>query len=114
MEDSGSLTLTCDFENSLKTNALADSGATINLMSYYCYKKLDSLELKTTIIAIYMADRSITYPHRVIEDLLVKVGKFVFLVDFEVLDMHEDEELPIILGRHFLSTINALVDFHNS
>lgn len=66
-------------------------------MPYSLYKKLDSLKLNTTRMDIHMADRSITYPREIIEDLLVKVRKFVFSVDFVVLDMKEDEELPIIL-----------------
>lgn len=61
-----------------------------------------------------MTDPSITYPHGIIEDLLVKVGKFVFTVDFVVLDMKEDEDLPIILGRPFLRTARALIDIHDS
>lgn len=59
-------------------------------------------------MTIHMTDRSIMYPRGIIEDLLVKVGKFVFLVDFVVQDMKEDEELPIILGRPFLSIVHAV------
>ena len=57
-----------------------------------------------------MADRSLTYPQRVIEDVLVKVDKFIFPVDFVVLDMEEDLEIPLILGRPFLATGRALID----
>ena len=61
-----------------------------------------------------MANHSHTYPRGTIEDLLVKLGKSIFLVYFVVLDMMEDENLPIILGRPFLSTARALVDIYDS
>lgn len=104
----------CEFGNTIKINALANSGATINLMPYSFYKKHDFPQLKSTNIVILMVCRWITYPCGVIKNLLIKEQKFIFLVNFTVLDMKEEDNLPIILGRHFLSTINALVDFHNS
>ena len=57
-----------------------------------------------------MTDRSIALPRRILEDVLVKVDKFIFPVDFVVLDMEEDREVPIILGRPFLATGQALID----
>ena len=60
-----------------------------------------------------MADRSLTYPRGVIEDVLVKVDKFIFPVDFVVLGMEEDWEIPIILGGPFLATGRALIDVHS-
>ena len=57
-----------------------------------------------------MADRSITYPREIVEDVLVKVDKFIFPVDFIVLDMEEDYEVSIILGRPFLATGRAMID----
>ena len=56
------------------------------------------------------ADRSIKYPYGVIEDVLVKVDKFYFPVDFTILDIDEDKEIPLILGRPFLATGGALID----
>ncbi|GKD17206.1 DNA-directed DNA polymerase [Tanacetum coccineum] len=61
-------------------------------------------------MSIQLADRSIKYPIGVCENLLVKVGKFIFLVDFLVLEMDEDELVPIILGRSFLATTRAVID----
>ena len=55
-----------------------------------------------------MTDHSITHPRGIVEDLLVKAVKFIFLVDFVVLDMKEDEDLPIIFGRPFFSTARAV------
>ena len=60
-----------------------------------------------------MADRSMASPKGVIEDVLIKVGKFIFLVDFVVLDMNEDEKLPLILGRPFLAISQALIDIES-
>ena len=60
-----------------------------------------------------MANRSLTYPRGFIEDVLVKVDKFIFPVDFVVLDMKEDREILLILGRPFLATGRALIDVHS-
>ena len=57
-----------------------------------------------------MADRSVKHPRGIIEDMLVKVDKFIFPVDFVVLDMEKDKNIPIILGRPFLATERALID----
>ncbi|XP_073314707.1 uncharacterized protein [Primulina huaijiensis] len=79
-------------------------------MPYSCFEKLGIGEVKPTTISLQLADRSIKYPRGFIEDVLVKVDKFIFLVDFVVLDMEEDRENPLILGRPFLVTGRALID----
>ena len=61
-------------------------------------------EPKSTTISLQLADRSYQHPRGIVENVLVKVGKFVFLVDFVILDMEEDDSVPIILGRPFLDT----------
>ncbi|GJR38135.1 reverse transcriptase domain-containing protein [Tanacetum coccineum] len=63
-------------------------------------------------MSIQLADRSINYPIGVCENLLVKISKFIFPVDFVVLEMDEDELIPIILGRPFLATARAVIDVH--
>ncbi|GJV73512.1 DNA-directed DNA polymerase [Tanacetum coccineum] len=63
-------------------------------------------------MSIQLADRSIKYPIEVCENLLVKVSKFIFLVDFVVLEMDEDELVPIILERTFLATTRVVIDMH--
>ncbi|GKV31349.1 hypothetical protein SLEP1_g40045 [Rubroshorea leprosula] len=73
-------------------------------------KKLGLGEPSSTIVSLQLVDRSIKYPRGVVEDFLVKVDKFIFLVDFIVLDMEEDFEMPLILGRPFLATGRALID----
>ncbi|XP_073137165.1 uncharacterized protein [Henckelia pumila] len=86
------------------------SSASINLMSYSVFRKLSLGEPKSTRMSLQMADRSIKYPRGIIEDVLVKVDKFIFPMDFVVLDMEEDLDMQLILGRHFLATGKALID----
>ncbi|XP_035836039.1 uncharacterized protein LOC118484175 [Helianthus annuus] len=74
------------------------------------YERLGLGELSPTRMSLSLADRSIKYPRGIIENLLVKVDKFVFPVDFVVLDMEADEKVPIILGRPFLCTAKAIID----
>ena len=77
------------------------------------FKKWGLGEVKSTSISLQMAYRSLTFPRGVIEDVLVKVNKIIFLVDFVVLDIEEDREIPLILGRPFLATGRALIDIHS-
>ena len=67
-------------------------------------------ELTPTAITLQMADRSMAQPEGVLEDVLVKVGKFIFPVDFVVIKMEEDTQVPLLLGRPFLATGAALID----
>ncbi|KAL5548145.1 hypothetical protein UlMin_003376 [Ulmus minor] len=71
-------------------------------------KKLGLGEVKPTTVTLQLADRSIKHPRGIIEDVLVKVDKFIFPADFIVLDMEEDREVPLILGRPFLATGRTL------
>ncbi|GKA02412.1 reverse transcriptase domain-containing protein [Tanacetum coccineum] len=63
-------------------------------------------------MSIQLADRSVKYPLRVCENLLVTINKFIFLVDFVVLEMDEDELVPVILGQPFLATSHTIIDVH--
>ncbi|OMP03426.1 hypothetical protein CCACVL1_02425, partial [Corchorus capsularis] len=76
----------------------------------YCGLKLSLSELKPTTVSLQLADRSVRYPVGILEDLLVKTGKYIFPVDFLIMDVEYDMEVPIILGRPFLSTGGALID----
>ena len=66
--------------------------------------------MQPTTITLQLADRSLAYPRGIVEDVLVKVDKFIFPADFVVLDMEEDSEIPIILGRPFLATGKAIIN----
>ncbi|XP_022004335.1 uncharacterized protein LOC110901879 [Helianthus annuus] len=106
----GSFTLPCLIGSMSVSHALADLGASLNLMPYKVFAKLDLGEPSPTRMSIRLADRSIKYPRGFIENMLVKIDKFVFPVDFVILDMDEDSKVPLILGRPFLNTARTIVD----
>ncbi|XP_076928314.1 uncharacterized protein LOC143592241 [Bidens hawaiensis] len=100
----------CFFGSLNESYALADLGASIILMPYSLYKKLGLGEPVPTHMSLSLADRSVKYPLGIVENILVKVDKFVFPVDFVILVMEADDQVPLILGRPFLRTDKALID----
>ncbi|GJR75769.1 DNA-directed DNA polymerase [Tanacetum coccineum] len=94
-------------------NFLKDLGASISLMPYTMYKKLGLGEPKDTRMSLELADRSIQYLRGIIENVLIKVDKFVLPIYFVILDILEDSRVPIILGRPFLATARAMIDAFN-
>ncbi|GKB29186.1 DNA-directed DNA polymerase [Tanacetum coccineum] len=110
--DLGSFWLQCLIGPLAVKNTLADFGECINLMPHSLFQRLGISNLKSTRMSIHLADRSIKYPVRVCENLLVKINKFIFPVDFVVLEIDEDELVPIILGRPFLATAQVVIDVH--
>ncbi|RVW98334.1 hypothetical protein CK203_034243 [Vitis vinifera] len=97
--------------------ALLDLGASVNLLPYSVYKQLRLGELKPTSITLSLVDRSMKIPKGIIEDVLVQVDNFYYPVDFVVLDtdpiVKEANYVPIILGRPFLTTSNAIINCRN-
>ncbi|GJU84576.1 reverse transcriptase domain-containing protein [Tanacetum coccineum] len=89
-----------------------DLGASINLMPLSIWKKLSLPELTPTRMTLELADRSITYPKGLAEDVFVKVRKFHFPTDFVVVDFEADPRVPLILGRSFLRTGRALINVY--
>ncbi|KAJ0940332.1 putative aspartic peptidase domain superfamily [Helianthus annuus] len=110
LTDPGIFTIPCLFGGDVQNHAFADLGASINLMPYSFYEKLGLGDLKPPRMTLSLADKTIKYPRGIVENLLVKVDKFVFPADFVVLDMEADENVPLILGRPFLNTAKALID----
>ena len=110
MKDPGSFTIPCSIGKYEFKKALWDSGASINLMPLSVVQRLNLGELTPTAITLQMADRSMAQPEGILEDVLVKVGKFIFSVDFVVMQMEEDTQVPLFLGRPFLATGAALID----
>ncbi|XP_022841946.1 uncharacterized protein LOC111365637 [Olea europaea var. sylvestris] len=110
LKDLGSINIPCNIGGITFARALCDIGASINLMPLSVFKKLGLGKVNPTTLTLQLADRSITYPKGIIKDVLVKVDKFIFPVDFVVLDMEEDEKVPLIIGRPFLATGRALID----
>ncbi|GJX12218.1 reverse transcriptase domain-containing protein [Tanacetum coccineum] len=102
----------CDFPGMDECLALADLGASINLMPLSVWKKLSLPELTPTCMTLELADRSITKPIGIAEDVYLKVGKFKFPADFVVVDFDADPRVPLILGRSFLKTGRALIDVY--
>ena len=110
LKDPRSCIIPCTIGKSYFDRALCDLGASINLMPLSVFRKLGLGEVKLTTISLQLADRSIKYPRGVIEDVLVKVDKFIFPADFIVLDMDVDKEIPLILGQPFHATGRTLID----
>ncbi|GKE13020.1 reverse transcriptase domain-containing protein [Tanacetum coccineum] len=102
----------CDFSELDECLALADLGASINLMPLSVWKQLSLSELTSTRMTLELADRSVAHPKGVGEDVFVKVGKFYFLADFVVVDYDVDPRVSLILGRPFLRTARALIDVY--
>nr|GFB16135.1 reverse transcriptase domain-containing protein [Tanacetum cinerariifolium] len=100
----------CDFFGMAECLALADLGASINLMPLSVWNKLSLPDLSPTCMTLDLADRSISRPVGVAEDVFVKVGTFHFPADFVVVDFDADPRVPLILGRSFLKTERALID----
>ena len=109
LKDPGSFTIPCKIRDLIFERALCDLGASINLMPLSIFKQLGLGEARPTTVTLQLVDRSLKHPQGVIEDVLVKVDKFIFPTDFIVLDMEEDKEIPIILGRPFLATGRAMI-----
>ena len=113
-KDPGSPTISVNIDGTWIDKALLDLGASVNLLPYSVYKKLGLGELKPTNITLSLADRSVKIPKGIVEDVLVKVDKFYYPVDFVVLDTEPIENgpnhVPIILGRPFLATANVIIN----
>ncbi|GKE70846.1 reverse transcriptase domain-containing protein [Tanacetum coccineum] len=110
--DPGKFLIPCEFPRMEICYALAFLGASINLMPLSIWKKLSLPELSPTRMTLELADRSITYPKGLAEDVYVKVGKFYFPADFIVVDFEADPRVPLILGRSFLKTGRTLIDVY--
>ncbi|XP_020237836.1 uncharacterized protein LOC109817051 [Cajanus cajan] len=108
--DPGSFTFPVTIGNLSVGKELLDLGASINLMPLSMLQRISDVEVKPTRMTLQLAERSIKYPHGIVEDLLVKVDKFFFPVDFVVMDMEEDSEVPLILGRPFMKTAKVIID----
>nr|GEX54386.1 hypothetical protein [Tanacetum cinerariifolium] len=111
LRDPGKFLILCGFSK-LKCKALADLGASINLMPLYVWKKLGLPELISTCMTLELANRAICTPARIARDIFVPVGKFTFPANFVIVDYESDPRVPLILGRPFLRTARALIDVH--
>ncbi|KAK5844655.1 hypothetical protein PVK06_000795 [Gossypium arboreum] len=110
LKDPRSFTIPCLIGSLDVYNALADLGASINVIPYKMFKQIGLGKPKQTRMSIQLADKTIRFPRGIIENMLVKIDKFIFPVDFIVLDIEEDSNTHLILGRPFLATAKTIVD----
>ncbi|GKA15239.1 hypothetical protein Tco_0694986, partial [Tanacetum coccineum] len=110
-QDPGSFILPCSIGRLDFNHALVDLGASISVMPLSMYKRLGMGKLAPINMVIEMADNTKCTPKGIVENLLVKINKFIFPVDFVILDMIEDFKMPIILGRPLLATAHAKVSY---
>nr|GEV34189.1 reverse transcriptase domain-containing protein [Tanacetum cinerariifolium] len=108
--DLGKFLIPCEFLGMDECLALTDLGASINLMPLFMWNKLSLPQLTPILMTLKLTDQSISRPIGVVEDVYVKVGKFLFSADFVVVDFDADPRVPLILGRSFLMTGRALID----
>ncbi|KAJ8748438.1 hypothetical protein K2173_003333 [Erythroxylum novogranatense] len=113
LQDPGSFSIPCQIGTTIIGKALCDLGASVSLLPLSVCQKLDIRELKPTTISLQLADRSIKFPIGILENVPLKVGSLFIPVDFVVLEMEEDINIPIILGRPFLATAGAIIDVKN-
>ncbi|GJZ08735.1 putative reverse transcriptase domain-containing protein [Tanacetum coccineum] len=111
-KDPGSFTLPCLINNVFFNNTLVDLGASVSVMPLSTYLNLGLGELAHTKLTVEIVDRTVKYPKEIAENVLVGIGKFVFPVDFIILDMPEEIKVPLILERPFLSTARAKIDVY--
>ena len=109
-KDPGSVTIPCSIGEVTVGKDLIDLGASINLMPLSMCRRLGELEIMPTRMTLQLADRSITRPYGVIEDVLVRVKHFIFPTDFVVMDIFNDTDIPVTLGRPFMLTASCIID----
>ena len=113
LKDPGSILIPCTIGNTFVGKALCDSGSGINLMHFSVYKKLGLGPMREVDQILQFADGSCRQAKGIIDDVLVKVDHILFPIDFVVLEIEEDKDVPLILGRPFLATSNSLLDVKN-
>ncbi|GKE42689.1 retrotransposon protein [Tanacetum coccineum] len=109
-KDLGSFTLPCFINNVCFNKALVDLRASVSVMPFYTYTNLGLGVLSHTRLTIELDDRTIKQPRGIAENMLVRIDKFVFPIDFIILDIPEDDDVPLILRRPFLSTVHVKID----
>ena len=114
LKDPGSFNIMISIGGSKQVKGMLDLGASINLMPYSLFCELKLEGLKPTTMSLQLADRSVKYPKGIVEDVLVQIDKLIIPVDFVVLDMdrddHEVSNVPILLGRPFMATADAIIN----
>ncbi|XP_058724611.1 uncharacterized protein LOC131596065 [Vicia villosa] len=110
LKDLGSFSIPCNIGKFDIDKALCDLGASISLMPLSICEKLNMGDLRPTKMSVQLADRSVKYPVGVLENVPIRIGQFYIPTDFIIMDIKEDVNTSIILGRHFLATAGAIID----
>ncbi|GJR96329.1 MAK10-like protein [Tanacetum coccineum] len=110
MEDPGLFTLPCRLRDSKPFETLADLGSCVNIILLYLFKKLNIKLLEETYHIFGLADGTKSYPVGIVKDVELHIGKLKLLNDFYVIDMKKVPETPLLVGRGFLTTANAVID----
>lgn len=110
LKDPGSFSIPCVIGSEVVKKSMCDLGASVSLLPLSLYERLGIGELKSTRMTLQLADRFVKYPAGIIEDVPVKVGEVYIPADFVVMEMEEDNQVPILLGRPFLATAGAIID----
>ena len=111
--DPGIPTIPCSIKKNYVKTALCDLGAGVSVIPFSLYKRLDLNKLTPTEISLQMVDKSTAIPIGICEDVPVVVASVTILTDFVILEMPEDDNMPIILGRPFLNTAGVVIDCNN-
>jgi hypothetical protein len=109
-KDPGRVTLPVTIGNCNVGKALIDLGSSINLIPLSVIERIGGLDITRTRMTLQLADKSITRPSGMAEDVLIRVDKLVFSIDFVVMDIEEDDDVPLILGRPFMKTARMMID----
>jgi hypothetical protein len=115
-KDPGCPRISCFIGEHKIEKALLDLGVNVNLLPYSVFQSLNLGELKSTSVTLLFVHRSVKVPRGIVEDVLVQVDKFIYPVDFIILNTQPVEvcnSIPVILGRPFLTTFNALINCRN-
>lgn len=110
LEDPGIFTVPCSIGSQFVGETYCDLGSSVNVLPSPMYKKFGLSEMKHTGMTLHLADKYVKVPCSLVEDVAVKVDKPMLPADFVVLDIEEDQMVPIILGRPFFVTSNAKID----
>ncbi|XP_014511536.1 uncharacterized protein LOC106770229 [Vigna radiata var. radiata] len=110
VKDPGSFIIPCTFRSHKRGKTLINLGSSINLMLLTVLENIGGLEVKLARISLFMADGSTKRPYGMVEDVMVQTNNLRFLVDFGVLEMEENLEIPIILGSPFMKTAKVMIN----
>jgi len=113
LKDPGSFSVPCAIGSEIVKKVMCDLGASASLMPLSLFERMGIGELKSTRMTLQLADRSVKYPAGIVEDVPVKVGEIYIPANFVVMEIEEDSQAPILLGRPFLDTAGAIIDVKN-